>query len=113
MAISSEALMIFTDGWLSSNDIHETINYCCDQIWEMTIVLKLSYDLPHEPVPKLMSSRVLVPIRDIKTYANVHEPFATKCKVFCAQYCTYIHIGLVVSITVSKSSLSLYYELLL
>ena len=48
--------MTFTDGWQSSNDIHETINYCYDQIWEITIVLKLSYDLPHEPVPKLMSS---------------------------------------------------------
>ena len=58
------ALIIFTDGWWSSNDIHETTNYCYDQIWEMTIVLKLSYDLPHEPVPKLMSSRDIVPIRD-------------------------------------------------
>ena len=79
---SCEALMIFTDGWRSSNDIHETINYCYDQIWEMTIVLKLSYDLPHEPVPKLMSSRVLVPIRDIKTYANVQNHSQQSAKFF-------------------------------
>ena len=56
--------MIFTDGWQSSNDIHETINYCHDQIWEITIVLKLSYDLPHKAVPKVMNSRNLVPIHD-------------------------------------------------
>ena len=41
-----------------------TINYCYDQIWEITIVFKLSYDLTHEPVPKLMSSCDLVPIRN-------------------------------------------------
>ena len=81
--------MIFTDGWQSSYDIHETINYCYDQIWEITIALKLSYDLPHEPVPKLMSSHDLVPfatnlqlVRDTRPYANVHGQFATKCKVF-------------------------------
>ena len=82
--------MKFTDGWQSSNDIHETINYCYDQIWEITIALKFSYDLPHEPVPKLMSSRYLVPFETnsqlVRPYANVHGQFMTKCKVFCAQY---------------------------
>ena len=79
--------MILTDGWWSSNDIHEIIDYCDDQIWEITIVLKLSYDLPHEPVLKLVSSHDLVPIRDIlvcniRPYANVHKPFATKVQSF-------------------------------
>ena len=73
----------------SSNDINDTINYCYDQIWEITIVLKLNYHLVPKPVPKFMSSHDLVPIRnklpmvdDTKPYASVHEPFATKCKVF-------------------------------
>ena len=58
IVLAYQQLMTFTDGWQSSNDIHETINYYYDQIWEITIVLKLSYDLPHEPVPKLMSSHL-------------------------------------------------------
>ena len=56
--------MIFTDDWLSSNDMHEAINDCYDQIWEITVVLELSYDLPNELVPKLMSSGGQVPICD-------------------------------------------------
>ena len=36
--------MVFTDGWQSSNDIRELIDHRYDQIWEITIVLKLSYD---------------------------------------------------------------------
>ena len=43
---------------------HETMDYCYDQVWGIIIVLKLSYDLPNKPVPNLMSSCDLVPIRD-------------------------------------------------
>ena len=73
--------MIFTDGWWSSNDIHETINYYYDQIfWEISILLKLSYDLPHEPLLKFMSSHDLVPIRDKLTTGSQYQTLC-ECSV--------------------------------
>ena len=66
----------------------------------MTIVLILSYDLPHEPVPKLMSSRDIVPIRDKlatgSRYQTLYECSRTirdKVQSFCAQYRRYGDTG--------------------
>ena len=90
-ATAIKGLMIFTDGWQSGNEIHETINYRYDQIWKITIVLKSSYDLVHEPGLKFMSSRNLVPIPirdksplvgDFRPYTNIHKHSRQSGKFF-------------------------------
>jgi len=55
--------MAFTDSWQSSNEIHEIINYCYDQIWEITIVHKLGYDLLAHAHEQSRPS-IYIPIRD-------------------------------------------------
>ena len=52
----------------------------------------MSYDLPYKPVPKLMNSRDLVPIRDKlatglqhQTLCECSQTISIEWKVFCAQ----------------------------
>ena len=54
----------------------------------------MSYDLPHEPVPKLMNSCDLVPICDKLATGSKHQTLCecsqtirNKVQSFCTQYC--------------------------